>query len=226
MPLDLYAKVEPKLGFEEEKRRLYEIFLEKLLHLGVGNVLDIGCGSGEFMQLVSQEDIEIEGIDLSCEMVARAKREGLRARCMDLCEVKGAFDGATAVFDVINYIPPGDLAHFFACVKRVLRKGGFFVCDINTLYGFEEIAPGSVILDEEEECIGVDASFDGEKLVTKIIYFQKISSACFRKEHGKITQYYHDIKFLKNFDLELVDIDLISLFGEDIDKALLTFKRI
>ncbi len=225
MGLDLYAKIEPLLGFEEEKRRLYEAFLHKLGELGVRRILDIGCGSGAFLQMAQDAGFEAEGVDVSEVMVARAKDAGLKAYYADICDLTGTYEAATAIFDVINYMDSQELARFFGCVKRLLKDSGYFLCDMNTLYGFEEIAQGALIIDEEERFVAIDAEFADNRLATKICLFER-QDECYQKESDEIVQYYHDIQDLKKLGLKLVDLDFLSLFGEEADKVIMTFKKV
>jgi len=223
--LDLYAKVEPLLGFEEEKQRLYRIYLKRLRALGATRVLDIGCGSGAFMQLAKEAGFDIVGIDLSPEMVRRAKEEGLACECVDICDLDRSFDAAVAIFDVLNYVPPQEVESFIECVAKVLEKGGHFIFDVNTLLGFEEVAQGALWIDAEELFVALEAEFKQGKLVTDIVYFEK-KGECFMKESDRIVQYYHEVPIFKKAPFELVDLELISLFGEDADKALITLKKV
>ncbi len=224
MGLDLYALIEPMLGFEEEKNRLYDIFLEKLSKLGIKRFLDVGCGSGSFMQKAFGRKMFCEGIDLSQEMVKRAQKKGLQASHQDICTVKKRYEAVTAVFDVINYLDQEELKRFFSCVEKVLEPGGYFLCDMNTLYGFEEVAQGALMIDQDDRFIGIEAEFEKDRLTTNIVTFFK-QRDCYKKEKDTIVQYYHDVEYLKGLGLKLIDIDFISLYGEEVDKALLTFQK-
>ena len=224
MGLELYAQIEPLLGFEEQKERLYDIFLEKLRLLGVKSFLDVGCGSGTFMQKAKSLGLQCEGIDLSRQMIERAREKGLHAEYRDICEVQKEYEAITAVFDVINYMDKEELIRFFECIKRALKRGGYFLCDINTQYGFEEVAPGAMIVDKGDLFVAIEAEYEEGRLVTDITAFSR-QDECFTKKKDTIVQYYHDIEFLKSLGLRLVDIDFVSLYGEEIDKALLTFQK-
>ncbi len=224
MGLDLYAKIEPLLGFEEQKRRLHELFLKKVQALGIKRLLDIGCGSGAFLRMAKEAGIDAVGIDLSSAMVDKARSQGLDCRCVDLCQLKGRYEGAVAIFDVLNYIEPDKIQAFLQCVADVLEDGGFFLADINTLYGFEEVAQGSIWIDANDRFAALEAEFEDNKLLTKMVYFQE-ENGCFRKESGVIVQYYHDVTLLKQAGLSIIDIDFVELFGDRPDKALLTFQK-
>jgi len=226
LSLDLYGEIEPYLGFEEQKERLYSIFLSKILKSGAKSVLDIGCGSGEMVIKLKNSSIEAVGIDLSKEMVRRAKERGAKAQVLDICSVADRYEAAIAVFDVLNYIDPASLKNFLCCVDNVLKQGGIFICDINTLYGFEEVAQGSLIIDREDRFVSLDAVFEEGRLETKIDLFTKRGDM-YERSGSKIVQYYHDIDSLKSCPgLRLKEVDFVSLFGELSDKAILTFEKV
>ena len=226
MGLELYAKVESLLGFQKERELLYRVFLEKLDRLGVKSVLDVGCGSGAFMELASKKGYEIEGVDLSVEMVKRANEKNLNCMVGTVADVKKRYEAAVAVFDVLNYIPPDEIGSFLKSVANSLEPGGYFLCDINTLFGFEEVAQGALWVDDKNEFVAVDAEFREGILKSDIIYFYKDVSGCYKKAKDSITQYYHDVNQLKVKELEIVDIDFVSLFSDEADKAVLTYKRV
>lgn len=150
--LDLYAKVESLLGFEEARKRLHALFLEKLKRLGVNKVLDIGCGSGCFMQIAQEEGMEVVGIDLSLVMVEAARQKGLNAYRMNLCDVTERFDAAVAIFDVLNYIRPADLGHFLECAAMTLKCGGI-CCAISIRQKVLRWPTGQSLKTEQHVCL-------------------------------------------------------------------------
>ncbi|NPA64922.1 MAG: methyltransferase domain-containing protein [Epsilonproteobacteria bacterium] len=224
MGLELYGEIESLLGFEEERKRLHELFLRKLASFAPQRVLDIGCGSGAFVRMGQEVGYEIEGIDLSARMVERAKSKGVSCRRVDLCDIEEKFDAAVAIFDVLNYIPPKKLSAFFGCVRKVLRPGGVFLADLNTLYGFEEVAQGALWIDREDRFVAVDAEFDGERLLTSIVYFEKDDQR-YRKSVDNIVQFYHDPNGLRFEGMRLLWMEPLALFGKRPDKVLVAFEK-
>ncbi len=223
--LDLYAKIEPMIGFYEAYENLYQKYLNILKKYPVQKVLDVGCGNGMFLSLLS-EKYEAFGIDISSEMVHICRKKGLDIACCYLHEVSGAYDTIVAVADVLNYMPHKDLQKFLEDVYVHLKKGGIFVCDVNTLHGFEDVAAGSMNVDEGDRFLAIDAEFEEDMLHTDIVYFEKRSDDCFVKEEAKIVQYYHSLndilslspmKMIKKFD--------ISLFSTEADKTILVFQK-
>jgi len=77
--LDLYAKIEPLIGFYDEYERLYSSYLQLLFPLHVKSVLDIGCGNGKLLKLLETNGYDAFGIERSKEMVNRAKKLGVQA---------------------------------------------------------------------------------------------------------------------------------------------------
>jgi len=225
--LDLYAKIEHLFDFEDVMEFLWDKYIEELKSLKVKTILDIGCGSGGFMLKAKKAGFDVVGIDISSEMVKNAEKKGLEVYHKDLCEFEGKFDACVAIFDVINYMDKKYLKNFFKCVKDVLKKDGYFLFDINTLYGFEEIAQGSLAV-EDKNIFGVlNSVFDENIMTTKITLFEK-NSKCYNRTDGEVIQYFYKNKELKKitslkFDKK-VDINLYG--GEMADKNLLVFKQV
>lgn len=48
-----------------------------------GEILDIGCGRGEFLSMLQERDTPARGVDLDEDMVARCREQGLIAECCD-----------------------------------------------------------------------------------------------------------------------------------------------
>jgi len=224
--LDLYAKIEYLFDFEDVMEFLWDKYIEELKSLKVQTILDIGCGSGGFMLKAKEAGFDIVGIDISEEMINLAKQKGLEVYNKDLCEFKGKFDACVAIFDVINYMDREYLKNFFKCVKNVLKNDGYFLFDINTLYGFEEIAQGTLSV-EDNKIFGIlNSVFEDDKMETKITIFQK-DKKCYKKEEGNIVQYFYKNQELKKLtSLKFKEKIDINLYGGDMaDKNLLVFKN-
>ena len=188
-PLDLYAKIESLIGFDAQYEKLYQVYLQLLDSLHVKTVLDVGCGNGKFLKHLEGKKFSACGIDRSATMVERASALGVDASTKELDAFSEAsFECVVAIADVLNYIPVTELDSFFEAVARVLPKNGYFVCDINTLYGFEGVAEGVMCQDKESQFLCVEATFENKELLTKIVLFQK-EGDFYRKEEGLITQF-------------------------------------
>jgi cyclopropane fatty-acyl-phospholipid synthase-like methyltransferase len=227
--LDLYAKVEDLLGVKEAAPALYAHYLLFLNSIEFDSLLDVGCGSGDFLrQMQGALDIpEVKGIDLSPFMVARTLEQGYDAECIDLCDMKGSYDVITAVFDMLNYLNKEQLKRFLSCVKAHLNAGGCFLCDINTLYGFENVAVGAYIVDDDTRFLTVDSDFEHGEYLSEFTLFEK-EGECFKKSQETIRQYYHTVENIAAglSGLELCVNDEVNLYGlEAPDKQFLVFQK-
>jgi predicted TPR repeat methyltransferase len=226
--LDLYAKVEDLLGVKEAAPALYAHYLLFLNSIDFNTLLDVGCGSGDFLrQMQGALDIpKVKGIDLSPLMVAQTREQHIDAECIDLCMLDERYDVITAVFDMLNYLDRPSLERFLACVCDRLNEGGYFLCDINTLYGFEEVAVGSFIVDDERRFLAIDSVFEDGTYTSDFTLFEKESS-CFKKYQETIRQYYHTFEEIVALSgLELVQHDEVMLYEmEAPDKMFIVLKK-
>lgn len=195
--LDLYARFEPLIPFEAEISGLHDRYVALLTEFGAARVLDVGCGSGALLKKLSIAGIQAKGIDLSAEMIRRAQAQGLEAECVDLCDLGEIYDALTAVFDVVNYLHEGDLGRFFECAAKALRPGGHFLFDVNTLYGFEEVAQGSLVLEGVGHHATVESVFEEGRLKSRFTLFEPELDGLYRRSSGEIVQYFHPVKALE-----------------------------
>lgn len=227
--LDLYAKVEDLLGVKEAAPRLYAHYLLFLNTHEFNSLLDVGCGSGDFL-VQMQQAIGIpktKGIDLSPLMVRRSRENGLDAQCIDLCALEVSYDVITAVFDMVNYLSYEGLKEFLQCVKARLNEGGVFLCDLNTLYGFESVAVGSYVVDDDTRFLTIDSDFEEGEYIAEFTLFEK-ENALYRKSQETIRQYYYSVeKLVKLSGLELVLSDNVNLYElDESDKVFVVLKKV
>ena len=113
-------------GSEEEISRsqnFYRPWFE-----GRGNVLDIGCGRGEFLGLMREMGVPAKGIDLSAESVAQCRSKGFDAETADLFEFlsnapDGEFEGIFCS-QVVEHLDPFRLPRMISLCAEKLARGG------------------------------------------------------------------------------------------------------
>ncbi|MDY3205738.1 MAG: methyltransferase domain-containing protein [Arcobacter sp.] len=230
MGLDLYAKIEPYLDFEEEVYTLHKEFLRFVMVNDLNNIIDIGCGQGYFLENLKVNKKNYFGIDLSVEQIKVCQEKNLNAQAIALKDVKEKFDCATAIFDVLNYIPKNEIKTFLKETNLVLNQGAYFIFDVNSYFGFDEIAQGCITIDVEDKFIAIDANFEDEKLQTDITLFEKQENGLFSKEQDSIIQEYHSKEFLTKVlnetGFELVEIKEFNLHTQEIaDKLIFICKK-
>ncbi len=223
-PLDLYARIEPMIGFYEAYEKLYEHYLNALARYAPQTVLDVGCGNGTLL-LKLQGRYDATGIDLSPKMVQIARTKGARAFVRSIEEEQGRYDAIVAVADVLNYLDPKMLEPFLSQIARCLNPGGVFLADINTLYGFEEVAAGGLIEEEPGAFLAIDAHFHDRRLTTHFTLFEE-QKRLWRRHNATIIQHYHDPSSILNHrKFEPVGMEEIALFSqEEPDKQMLILR--
>ncbi|WP_324172828.1 class I SAM-dependent methyltransferase [Sulfurimonas sp.] len=222
--LDLYAKAEHLLGIEEATEALYDLYRSELDEYKVKTLLDVGCGRGGFIKRMISDGVECKGIDLSPIMVDECKTQGLDAKCIDAKDASGKYDAIVCIFDVLNFMNKDSLLEFLDAISNRLNDDGVFIADINTLYGFSDVAEGTMSSENENEFLVVDAQFTNDELHTKFTLFEKNDSE-YKKYQDTIVQYFHKIKtFQKLASLKLIDKQIFSLYDTE-DKTLLIFKK-
>jgi len=217
--LDLYAKIEPMIGFYEAYEDLYDVYEDIIKDLPVKTMLDVGCGNGNF--LTRFKNLDAKGIDISPKMIKIAQKKGLNVSCKKIEDIDEKFDLITAVADVLNYLDDKSLKSFLQAVKNSLNPGGYFIFDINTLYGFSEVAEGVMIQEDQEKFLAIEAEFLDKKLITNFTLFEQ-NKECYKKFQWQIKQYFHEIAKIKklSFLKQKIQKDLYLFSEEAPDKTL------
>lgn len=223
--LDLYAKAEHLLGIEEATEALYDLYRSELDEYAPKTLLDVGCGRGGFMKRMISDGVKCRGVDLSAVMIDECQSQGLDAECIDVTDVDGKYDAVVSIFDVLNFMDNDALVQFLNAVADKLNDDGIFIADINTRYGFSDVAEGTMSSENEKEFLSVDAAFENDELATKFTLFSKNEDETYTKHQDTIVQYFHKIKtFQKLSGLKLIEKQTFSLYDTE-DKTLLIFKR-
>ena len=111
------------------------VYLPLLRDAAAGNddrqILDLGCGRGEWLELLQEEKMKASGVDLNAAMVAQSSARGLQAIEADaLLHLQGLPDaslGAVTGFHLIEHLPFEVLMHLLGQTLRVLQPGGIAI---------------------------------------------------------------------------------------------------
>jgi SAM-dependent methyltransferase len=93
-------------------------------------VLEIGCGTGEFIQRLRHLGLNVEGIELNEDAVAAARRSGLpvhRVTLSELARIGRQFD-AICAFQVLEHVP--NPKTFLADALGLLSDGGRLILSV------------------------------------------------------------------------------------------------
>ena len=98
-------------------------------------ILEIGCGTGKYTEILKKDALRICGIDISANMIDLAKKRNPGVRfsigdCETLAEFKNEEFDVVAGINTFSYYQ--DKLKALSSINRVLRKGGiFFDLDMN-----------------------------------------------------------------------------------------------
>ncbi len=223
MGLELYGRIEEMFLDKNVAEYLWNVYVEILKKLDIKNVLDIGCGSGEFCKRAKENGFDIKGVDLSATQVRRAQKI-CDCALQNICDVSEKFEAAVAIFDVINYMNQTQLIDFFKCVENVVDK--YFIFDINSFFAMSELAIGVLKAEDENRFAVLCSDSENDILKTQITLLEK-QNECYKKSQADILQYYHSIEKICTYtNMKLIDKIPISLYDSgEIEKWILVFKK-
>jgi O-antigen chain-terminating methyltransferase len=134
----LYASFEDVFrGERADIRKRVVVHLDRLMLAGAGRretpIVDIGCGRGEWLELLREAGLAAYGIDSNSVMVERTRALGLDAREEDLLahlrSRPDACRSAVTAFHVVEHLPFEVLVAFLDEALRVLTPGGLLLLE-------------------------------------------------------------------------------------------------
>ena len=138
LPDALYAGFEDRFrGTREDIRQRVSVYLPLVRDCGAGGddapVLDIGCGRGEWLEVLAAAELVARGVDLNPLMIAECRARGLDVVQGDglahLRQLQSGALGALSAIHVIEHIGFNDLLALLDEARRVLRPGGLLVLE-------------------------------------------------------------------------------------------------
>jgi len=132
---ELYQTFEDQFRGSEREIADRQIAYVAELHtsLELGRVLDIGCGRGEWIQVLTSRGFDAYGIDSNPVSVSRCTEKGLHVTVADALEHLRSLEdnslGVVSLFQVLEHVPLGELPLLLAEVLRVLTPGGAIVAE-------------------------------------------------------------------------------------------------
>jgi 2-polyprenyl-3-methyl-5-hydroxy-6-metoxy-1,4-benzoquinol methylase len=124
--LDYERFAERFRGSEESVRRKQAFYIPYFKERT--DVLDIGCGRGEFLETLKAAGTAARGIDLSEESVAVCRLKGIDAEVADVYTYLAGLPESTldGIFcsQVVEHLPPNRLPELIRLCARALCRGG------------------------------------------------------------------------------------------------------
>ncbi|MDF2820654.1 MAG: class SAM-dependent methyltransferase [Clostridiales bacterium] len=173
-----------------------------------GLVLELGCGTGNLTQLLSQKGYDMIGLDNSLDMLEIAQeksRDSISSilylnQDMREFELYGTVKAVVSVCDSINYITSEeDLTEVFKLVNNYLDPNGVFIFDFNNKYKYETLLADNIFAENREECSFIwDNMYYEEEEINEyqLSIFVQVGDDLYRK--------YEETHYQKAYTLEVI----------------------
>lgn len=119
-------------GSRAEIKQRLRVYLPLITGAGIGQddapILDVGCGRGEWLELLREEGLRSSGVDSNRVLVAQCRELGLEVVESELMSyLLGLPDsslGAVTGFHIVEHLPLETLVKFLDETVRVVKTGG------------------------------------------------------------------------------------------------------
>ncbi|MDX6611481.1 MAG: hypothetical protein QOD75_667 [Blastocatellia bacterium] len=119
-------------GSREEIKDRLRIYLPLVINAGIGAddkpILDVGCGRGEWLELLGEQGLVASGIDSNRMQVAKSRELGLNVAEAELLDylrrTPDSSLGAVTGFHIVEHLPVETLVAFLDETVRVVVSGG------------------------------------------------------------------------------------------------------
>ncbi len=128
---DYFAFENQHRGPSEVIKERQKVFLEYFQ--GCQQVLDVGCGRGEFLELAAENGIGARGIDVDEDMVLHCRTKGLRVEKAEVLSylpnlLDTSLDGVVAAH-VVEHMEPAEVLRFLTLAYQKLKSGAYMLVE-------------------------------------------------------------------------------------------------
>lgn len=181
-----------------------------------GLLLDLGCGTGSFTELMSKKGYSMIGLDSSEDMLEIAMDKKVESgldilylqQDMREFELYGTVRAVACICDSMNYIlEEEEILETFRLVNNYLDPGGIFIFDLNTEFKYQEQIGNSTIAESRQEC-----SFIWENYYDPKEQINEYDLTLFIQEEDDLYRRYQETHYQRAYSLEVIK-DLLEQAG-------------
>ena len=230
---EIYDVVMKYVNYDEWYKFL-QMFIKKK-----GTVLDLGCGTGEFILRFLKDGFTVVGVDLSEKMLEMSEKKLLKNNFINNYKLVKEniinyeninenneiqqVDYIICNFDTVNYLKnEKEFLKFIKKCNQNLKKDGYLIFDAVTEDIFEEIFENNIFLDEEPEYTSIwrHEQLSEKKHLVEIDLFirENENDNLFRKynevQHKFIYEPEWIVETVQNNGFEIFDTASNPEFGE------------
>lgn len=186
-------------------------------------VIDLACGSGTITKLLIDKGYETIGIDLSTDMLMKAREKVPDALLLNLdmrdFYSHGLVDCIICLCDSVNYLQKQkDVLKMLTCSRDSLDKNGLLIFDMNTKYKFKELLGENVFADNFDNFSYIWHNyFDEEKMK------HEYETTFFMKNEDGNYEKYSEIHYEKCYNIDEIEklikesgLEFLGVFDENL----------
>jgi len=132
LPIDWIRFAETFRGSQEKIREQQRRYVDKFAG-APGEVLDLGCGRGEFLEVAREIGLSARGIDQNEKCIALCRSKGLEAECGELFASLEALPdyslGGAYCSQVVEHLHPAAVPRLVQVLGRKLRAGALVLIE-------------------------------------------------------------------------------------------------
>ena len=174
------------LFYEQYYSFIVEVFRE--LKVKPRNILDLGCGTGKLAQFFLKGSYDVEGLDISSDMLKVAAKRGINVHqgSMASFSLDKKFDSVVSIFDSLNYLTSKrEVKKCFNNVNKHLNDGGLFIFDVNTPFKINNVTPNkfskvAYFKQDNIELVWLN-SHNKDTWIVDLVIFQKEKNGLYKR---------------------------------------------
>ncbi len=158
-------------------------------------IVDLGCGTGTLLSILSQKGFDVIGLDSSPEMlqIAMDKNPGQLLLCQEMTNIDlyGTVQGAICMQDTLNHLK--NLSELEQAIRRIalfLESGCLFIFDINSEYKHRMVLSDNVYVYENKDAFLVWQNNTNKDLKVRMTLdlFSRLENGRYLRETGYINE--------------------------------------
>ncbi|MBB2182842.1 methyltransferase domain-containing protein [Lachnospiraceae bacterium MD1] len=118
-------------GSRSAIKKSQEIYIDYFTNKG--EIIDLGCGRGEFLELLQEKGIQVTGVDAYAEFVEYCKAKGLNAIQADAITYINSLEndsiGGIFASQLVEHLETNQLVQLCQDAYKKLKFGGYFILE-------------------------------------------------------------------------------------------------
>ena len=191
-------------------------------------IVDLACGTGNLAEELAEMGYEVQGIELSEEMLTKAfdknKDDRITYYHQDMTQLQlwGMTDVMVCTLDSLNHLEnSGQLEEVFDRAGEYVFTGGLFIFDVNTKFKHREILGNNAFVYDYDEvcCVWQNQLNDDDSVDIFLDFFRNCGNDNYKRFHDEFTEIIFEKEEIEK-SLEKNNFEIIGIFDGYSEKPL------